>query len=313
MGRRTRLRRYSRRKPSNGLGRRVFLITVAVLAFLLLSLAVSVAAGLALGRFAEGHADKTPESQLAVKDYYSGDRVVKAVQAHEYSWGLGTSYYLNMGITDFSVCLRDSDGFITYHSEVVSAIGATADMGSRNLANEVADTQRGDGYVCGYFYSSAFDESDPYRREMKKAYEIALINEVAKSGIDDILVIGLKPDDGNIGEMEAFVSELSKAAGNSALGVLVSAEDVKLTENGKYIVPRLRAVCDFAALDMRGMPTSAASIKNGQSVSELKAFLDEMEYYISSGSMRLVFSSENSSLMQSAVRLGATSVQVVSE
>ena len=313
MGRRTRLRRYSRRKSSGGLGRRVFVITVAILAFLLLSFAISVAAGLALGRFAEGHIDKTPESQLAVKDYYSGEKLVKAVQAHEYSWGLGTSYYLNMGITDFSVCLRDSDGFITYHSEVASALNATANMGSRNLANEVADTQRGDGYVCGYFYSVAFDESDTYKREMKKAYEIALISEAAKSGIDEILVIGLKPDDGNIDEMEAFVSELSVAAGKSALGVLVSAEDVKLTDSGRYLVPRLRAVCDFAALDMRSMPTSAASVKNGQSTSELKAFLDEMEYYIGSGSMRLVFSSKNSALMQSAVKLGATSVQVVGE
>lgn len=313
MGRRTRLRRYSRRKSSGGLGRRVFVITVAILAFLLLSFAISVAAGLALGRFAEGHIDETPESQLAVKDYYSGEKLVKAVQAHEYSWGLGTSYYLNMGITDFSVCLRDSDGFITYHSEVASALNATANMGSRNLANEVADAQRGDGYVCGYFYSSAFDESDTYKREMIKAYEVALISEAAKSGIDEILVIGFKPDDSNIGEMEAFVSELSVAAGKSALGVLVSAEDVKLTDSGIYLVPRLRAVCDFAAIDMRSMPTSAASIKNGQSTSELKAFLDEMEYYISSGSMRLVFSSKNSALMQSAVKLGATSVQVVGE
>ena len=313
MGRRTRLRRYSRRKSSSGLGRRVFIITVAVLAFLLLSLAISVAAGLALGRLADEHGGETPESPITVKDYYSGEKLVKAVQAHEYSWGLGTSYYLNMGITDFSVCLRDSDGFITYHSEVVSSIGATADMGSRNLSNEVADTQRGDGYVCGYFYSSALDESDPYKREMKKAYEIALISEAAKSGINDILVIGLKPDGENIGEMEAFVSQLSRAAGNSALGVLVSAEDVKLTDSGNYLVPRLRAVCDFTALDMMDMPTSAASIKNGQSSSELKIFLDEMEYYIASGSMRLVFSSDNSALMQSAVKLGATSVQVVGE
>ena len=101
--------------------------------------------------------------------------------------------------------------------------------------------------------------------------------------------------------MERFVSDLSKASGNSALGVLASADDVKLTDGGVYIVPRLRAVCDFVALDVRGLRT-----KSG-----LYDFIDEMEYYISSGDMRLVFSTENSSLAKNAVDYGANSVQVV--
>ena len=248
-----------------------------------------------------------------MEDYYSGDKKVKAVQAHAYSWGLGTSYYLNMGITDFSVCLRDLDGFISYRSSVNVSFEEPVSMGSRNLSVEVKDTQNGGGHVCAYFYSDAFEESDPYKREIKKAYEIALINEAAKSGVDDILIIGLKPDDENIDELEKFISDLSRAAEKSALGVLVSADDVKLTDKGKYTVPRLRAVCDFVALDLRDMSPAAANVKDGQSVSELRAFLNEMEYYIKSGSMRLVFSEDNSSLMKSAVNLGITSVQIVAE
>lgn len=302
MGRRKRIRRYSRR-TSSGNGSRVLVIIVAIVSFLTLSLAVSVAAGLALGKMADGYTSPEINGALAVEDYYSGDKFVKAVEAHEYSWGLGTAYYRGIGITDFSVCLRDKDGFITYHSDVDVTFGENAGMGKRNLSDEVKDTQRDEGYVCAYFYSSAFEESDPYKREIKKAYEIALINEAAKSGIDDILIIGLKPNDENIDELEAFLSNLSYASEKSALGVLVSPDDVLLTDDGKYLVPRLRSVCDFTALDLRDV----------NSVTSLKASLDEMEYYIKSDAMRLVFSKDNSSLMKDAFNLGITSAQIVEE
>lgn len=302
MGRRVRLRKYSRRTASSGRAKRAIAIIFAVVAFLLLSVVLSVSAGLALGRFADGYQADSQSGQALVKDYYSGDKTVKVVNAHEYSWGLGTGYYISIGITDFSVCIRDEDGYITYHSEVAASLSGSNDgMGSRNPADAVAAIKNDGGYVCTYFYSTAFDEADTYKREVLKAYEIALINEAAESGVDDILIIGLEPTEENVDEMERFVSDLSKASGNSALGVLASADDVKLTDGGVYIVPRLRAVCDFVALDVRGLRT-----KSG-----LYDFIDEMEYYISSGDMRLVFSTENSSLAKNAVDYGANSVQVV--
>ena len=270
-----------------------------------------MAAGLALGNLAEEHENSASQNDVEVKDYYSGKKKVKAVKAHEYTLGIGTGYYMSIGITDFSVCLRDEDGYISYNSQINASFGNANYMGSRNLPDEIADIKNSGGYVCSYFYSTAFDETDEYKRSIKKAYEIALINEASKSGVDDILIIGLKPTAENIDEMEAFVSELSVAAGNSALGILASAEDVKLTDQGVYMIPRLRAVCDFTALDLRDMPRDAATKKAGQEKSELSAYLGEMEYYIKSGSMRLVFSTGNSSLMNSATDLGVTSAQIV--
>ena len=302
MGRRVRMRRYSRRTSSSGKAKRVALIIVAVIAFLVVSAAISVAAGLALGKLADEHSGDAQTGHSLVEDYYSGNKKVQAVNARQYTWGLGTGYYMSIGITDFSVCLRDEEGYITYHSEVASAIkGSNDNMGSRIPSEAVAAIKNEGGYVCTYFYSTAFDETDAYKREILKAYEIALINEAAQAGVDDILIIGLKPTKENIDELEKFVSDMANAAGNSALGVLTSAEDVKLTDGGDYIVPRLRAVSDFAALDARNIKTRT----------ELYAFIDEMEYYISSGNMRLVFSAENSAFAQNAVDYGANSVQVV--
>ena len=302
MGRRVRMRRYSRRTSSSGRAKRVVMIIVAVVAFLVVSVALSVAAGLALGRLADEHQGDVQSAKPLVEDYYSGDKRVKAVNAHKYSWGLGTSYYMSIGITDFSVCLRDSDGYITYHSEVAASVSGSSDhMGSRDPSEAVAAIKIEGGYVCTYFYSAAFDEPDVYKREILKVYEIALINEAARAGVDEILIIGLKPTKENVDEMESFVSDLAVASGKSALGVLVAAEEVKLTDGGEYIVPRLRAVCDFTALDAREIETRT----------ELYAFIDEMEYYISSGDMRLVFSDGNSSFAQNAIDHGANSVQVV--
>ena len=302
MGRRVRMRRYSRRSASGGRAKRVAAIIFAIVAFLLLSVVLSVAAGLALGRFADQYQGDVQSGQTLVKDYYSGDKVVKAVNAHEYSWGLGTGYYLSIGITDFSVCLRDADGYITYHSSVAESFsGSNDNMGSRNPAESVSAIKNDGGYVCTYFYSTAFNEPDKYKREVLKAYEIALINEAAKSGVDDILIIGLDPTEENIDEMERFVSDLAKASENSTLGVLISPDDVKLTDSGVYIVPRLRAVCDFVALDVRNVNTRSA----------LYELINELEHYISSGNMRLVFSTQNSSFLKNAVDYGANSVQVV--
>ncbi len=312
MGRRVRLRRYSRRTSSQGRASRIALIVVAIVAFLVLSIVVSVAAGLALGNLAEGHDASAPTLDIGLEDYYSGSKKVKTVNAHEYSWGLGTSYYMSIGITDFSVCLRDSDGFITYRSEVDVALGEAAGMGSRTLSDEVGAIHRNGGYICSYFYSTAFDFENEYERNIRKAYEIALVNEAARGGVDEILIIGPQPTKDNIDELEAFVSELSYAAGkNVAVGVLVSSDNVKLTESGDYTVPRLRAVCDFLALDLRNMPADAATKKPGQETSELYAFLGDMEYYIKAYSMRLVFTPENSSLLTSSIGYGATNVQIV--
>lgn len=312
MTRRARFSKYSRRTSSGGgRGGRILIIIAAVLAFVILSVTVSVIFGYALGGMAEKYGDSLPALDISVEERYSGDKRVRTVNARAYQWGYGVSYYISEGIRDFSVCLRDADGFITYHSDVDVSFGTETDMGSRALTDALLPIHEADGYACGYFYSGAFSEKDEYLREIKKSYEIALIKEAASGGVDDILILGLELENCDIAELEEFISRASIAAGGSVLGVAVDEEDVRAEQKEDFRVRRIAAVCDYLALDLRKLPKSAGSAGAGDEPSKLHSTLDELKYYVRVYSMRLIFSSENSGLCDSAMKWGVTSLQVV--
>lgn len=307
MSGRKRIKKYSRR-ASRGRrsSKRWVAVVLAAVAFIALCFVISVVIGLALGRRADEY-QPDPKYDFDYKEYYSGNKKVKIVDAHEYQWGFGTSHYLSQGISDFSVCLRDSDGFITYDSQVDVSFGEVSE-GSRKLSDAVDAVHNVDGYVCGYIYVQSFKIEDSYLRGVYKAYEAALVAEASRGGVDEILLVGIEPTSDNIDEIERFVSDMSRAAGDKPLGVLLSREIFSATENGDYRASRIRSVCDFVALDMRDLPKDADA---GAEESVLFKTLGEMEYYIKSYSMRVVLSTENSSLYDSFLRFGAENVQII--
>lgn len=308
MARRTRFYKYSRRTSSQKRGNRVWLIVLACVSFILLSVVLSVAVGLALGERAQDFEGSEQKLDVSVKEHYSGNKKVKNINAVAYQWGFGTSHYISQGINDFSVCLRDGDGFITYHSEVDVAIGGETDMGSRKLSLAVGDIRDEGGYVCGYIYSGAFSESDPYMREIKKAYELALVREAAEGGVNDILLVGIGVGKEGVEELEDFLCRAARAAGDATLGILIDPDTVKKDEN---TVKRLAAACDFLALDLRDLSKRADLAESEDRPGELYSTLDSMKYFVKVYSMRIVFSSTNERLREAALKLGVTSVQVI--
>ena len=305
MARRARFHRYSRRTSSEKRGGRAWIIVAACISFLILSVAISVAVGLALGQRADAYNDSAEKLDISVKEHYSGGKKVKNVRAEAYQWGYGTSYYET---DDLSVCLRDEDGFITYRSEIDVAIEGDIDMGSRSLAVEVGDLHESGGYVCGYIYSDALSEENPYLREIKKAYELALIDEAARGGVDDILIVGIDIDAVKTDELEAFLKEAAEAAGKATLGILIDTETVMDDEG---LVKRLAACCDYIALDLREMSKYADSPESADKPSQLYSTLDSLKYFIKVYSMRVVFSSDNERLAKSARELGVTCTQII--
>ena len=312
MSRRARLSKYSRRTSSGGRGAgRVWIIIVSAVAFLLLSVTVSVAVGSALGNRAQEYEDSLPLLDISVKDRYSGDKTVKAVDAQSFELGLDASYYVSIGIKDLSICLRDSDGFITYHSNVDVSFGDETKMGSRDLSVEVDNIQESGGYVCAYIYSGAFSEEDEYLREIKKSYELALIHEAAASGVDDLLIVGLEVNKENLAEVEDFVSRASVSAEDTALGVLLDADVFKQADDNDRRAQRIAAVCDYVAIDLRNLPKNAGVAESGEDAPELYKILEELEYFVKVYSARIVFGKDNSKLCDSARKWGVSSLQVI--
>ena len=308
---RRRPRRYATRITKKA---KTVTLVVTALVFLLLCIAVSATIGLLLGkRVEELGPDTGRRYELSYESYTSNGKIVDPVDAYAYEWGSNAKPYISMEITDFSVKLRGTDGMLVYASELGELKDFCSFDGDMDLAEEVEYIHNCGGRVRAYFYVHAFGVEDTALRELYQAYEIALVSEAAGAGVDDIMLIGLEVDGGSIDELERYVSRMSASVGDCALGVLVSPQLMLLTEQNIYYAARLRSVCDFLALDLRGLPENADQVNEGMELSLLENMAAQMEYYVSSYAMRAVLSKDNAVLYESAKALGFESIQIVGE
>ena len=312
MARVRRRSRSSRRTVLNRDRSRAWVYIAIVAAFVVLCLMISVGVGLLLARQAEKR-ENAPKYNFDTKPYYSGDKVVKPVNARLYLFGDYAGMLAEGGITDFSVCLRAPDGSLTYDTAYDVSFGEAVEEGVSELSKYTTYIHENGGRVCAYFYVTSFGVEDESLREIYKAYELALIGEAARNGADEIMLVGLDVTEDNIDEIEKFVSTASYSSEAAVVGVLIPPEVFKLTEEEIYHAARLRSVCDFVALDLRDLPVDADKVAIEGEASLLDSTLGEMEYYISSYSMRVVFSEKNSSLCDAAVALGVENIQIIGE
>jgi hypothetical protein len=298
MAKGAKFKKYARRTPHAKVSSRAWIVVTAVIAFLILSFVISVAVGIALGKKAE-NIEKS-KLDIAVSTYYSGDRRVLAVDTGIYRMDYDSSA-LRRGKVGLSLCLQDDIGGIGYRVE----LGFTPDgisFGEDLLYDHVEYIKKRDGYVCAYMYVKALDIKNSYERELYKAFEMALINNASASGVDEILLILPAVTDSKIDEIERYVSEASKASTGAAVGVLLTSELLAVTESDVYYASRLRAVCDFAAIDLRGATEST-----------VEEILLKNEFYIRSYPLRGVFCESNEDVADIARELGMTSIQIIED
>ena len=286
---------------------RAVVIAIAVAAFVLLCVIISVAVGNLLGEKAENLLDREP-FDFSDAEYYSGEKLVKSVDAYAYQWSSDAKGYIASGIVDLSVCLRASDGALTYASDVAALMGNESFSEFKKLSEYVEYVHSLGGRVCGYFYVNSFYQSDEYLRKLYEDYEIALINEAARSGVDDILLVGFAIADTSINAVEQYVSRAAFAAENSALGVLLQ-ENLLSDEN--YLAARVRSVCDYIALDLRHYDTEVSDMSGEEQENAIFALLERNEYYIEAFEMRLVLSKENSHFYSLFKKLGVKNIQII--
>ena len=289
-------------------------LIAAIIIFVCLCVIISIAVGILLGKKAD-KLEGRPKYNFTYESYESNGKTVKSADAFAYSIGTDIKGYLNSGVSDFSLCLRSSDGEVKYSSKLADEFLVNR-YSQDSLAECVEYIHENGGYICGYFYLRSFNCDDGAMRELYKAYELALITEASEYGVDEILLLGVDVDEGNVEEIERFINKVSLSAGNMVIGVCLAPEVMKLTESNIYFASRIRNVCDFIAIDFTSVTDEEVSQGQAQAdgaevKTELEALIDEMSYYIKTYSARVILSKENSNLYDIAKELGIKNIQIV--
>lgn len=299
--------KYSRRTSVSLRKKKIITIIILALVSVALLFGVAVGVGAYLRRRAESYA---PKEEYEFEDNAPpASEGARAVRAPAFTYGDYLYGFIQKGYTDLSLSLGRAES-ITFDSSVAqSMVGVTC--GDIKLEEYSSLIHKYEGRACGYFVSSAFDCEDENLRRLKKAYEIAILSEAAKSGIDDIMILGITVTEENSDEVAGYLSELEAAAGDCSIGIAINTGTLLLTENEIYIAARLKSACDFVALDLRSLDFSDAGESDGVAPTNLAQYLDEIKYYLSSYSLRLVFSKSNEKFFDEAIDLGFSNVQVV--
>ena len=306
--------RYSRRNLISVRRSQKSTIIIAIVAFVLLCLIISVVIGLILGKKAD-KIDTKPRYDFSDEDYISNNKTVKSVDAFAYSFGADLSGYLNRGISDFSLCLRNEAGKVMYKSRLAEEFSINS-FAEEELDEYVSKIHEYEGYVCAYFYVRSFACEDKTMRELYKSYEIALLCEASELGVDDILLLGLDINQDNADEIEAFVNKVSLAVGDTVVGVNLVPEVFSLSDKDLYLASRIRGACDYVAMDFTNVTDEPYSVEEGNdgegdTQTELEALTEKMYYYIKAYSARIILSRDNSYLYDSAKELGIKNIQIV--
>ncbi len=311
-----RIRKYSRRTSSQYRKSRAPII-ISVIAFLLLSVIVSVVIGIMLGKRAEDNKKET-RFDFDAAEYISNGKTVSRVEAYHFPKGAGAYDYVSQDINDFSVCIRHADGSLGYHFKIGEELPFDSMDAEYSFKSVCESAHAAKARVCAYMYVTSFGIEDEYRRDIVKAYELALIKEAAESGADDILLLGIDIEAADIAEIKEFVSRAAVAAGKAPLGVMLDEDTLRLAEKDDYTAAGIRSVCDYLALDLTYMTLedgeSAGDDGDGEPLpSKLEETVDRMQYYIKTYPVRVIFSREHSKLYKPALELGIVDLQIVTE
>lgn len=286
--------------------RRVLPIVLVVI----VSLCAVTAAAVGLGAYLRHKAESYEPAER--EDAYDSTPVTvrgEEVTAPLYSYESSVYSVISKGYTALSMSLGDADN-VTFESEVAKVMSDTV-AGDVELSAYTSSVKAYGGRACGYFVSKAFECDDENVREVKKAYEIALMREAVSMGIDDILILGINVTQGNLDEVTEYMRMMHDATGECSVGISVSAGVMELTGQGIYIAAALKTACDFVAIDMRELDFTRLDDGDGDVPRDLGEYLQGLKYYISSYSARLIFSDKNTDLFDEARRLGYRNIQAV--
>lgn len=146
--------------------------------------------------------------------------------------------------------LYDGRGGVFYQTSLVNKTAEKLTVHVSLTVDECAELLRDeDRYGVGYFVTGAFEETDKQLRLLTEAHEMALLAELAASGIREVVIVGLPTDAEWAIEVGRYVRQADEVLGNVILGVSVPADG----NGAARLVGATEAFADSYFLDLRAL------------------------------------------------------------
>ena len=171
------------------------------------------------------------------------------------------------------VWLYDGRGGVYFQSSLVNKTEEDLTIQAPLTVSELAEVVKDeDRYGVGYFVVGALGEADEQRRILAVAHEMALLSEIAASGLSEVVLVGLPCDADTILEVSRYVRQADEILGRTILGVALAADgDVA------RLVGATEASADSYFLDVRTLTGDA-----------LKSAITQNAYYLTYYNMRVL-------------------------
>ena len=243
--------------------------------------------------------DEPPQETIA----YGRDFLVPAVNAATVSLEGATAASLKSeakrfretGIDAVSLLLRRDDGTLLFRSLTESGIfGSAEDEAETPLLSlgEILRPFRDAGlYVSCLFPMRYTVDGDGYTREVLRAYETALLLEIAEAGADEVvlsesdLLFNLREENAvpnRLATLRETVAAVNLRAPETAVGIALSPEFLATSESDRYL-GEIAETFDFTLIDLCGIKNSELDL-----VSAVSSAVTEHLYFILRYGMRVL-------------------------
>lgn len=259
--------------------------------YALIALAALVLA-LIVGSILGGVVDKTGDKVYERKNLYDFGGVKEAAERFADVPSLDADFLSLVGLDSGDIrgelsdlafgdavatLLYDGKGGVYYFSDLSGL--ALTEHSSVSLA-QLAERAQSKGRVSiGIFLTSAFLAEDQAARILKRAEELAILSEIAGSGLDEILIVGLPSDEALSAEVNAYARDVSALLnGRIRLGIAVDGK-----QNAADMARVVAATVEYAdrfALELVGLSNE-----------ELTDAIEKNAYYLTYYRMRVMFDS----------------------
>ena len=180
-----------------------------------------------------------------------------------------------------SVSINTPDGTMLYRSPVAEYLCSKSDSDA-DLKSDMQELTFAVPYVCGVFYPQKFNTDDTDLLYAAAASDAALLREFVHAGGSEILIVGAAFDEESLPYLADYLKQLKALLGATPVGLAVPPE-AAAGEDGWQLLPSIRPLADFLAMDLQDLPDS-----------EMESGLQTANYYADQYEMRLIVSSDQS-------------------